>query len=451
MSATPASSKPIRKPEIITIPEKFYGMALKMKGMTMAEMEAAKATPPPPTPVPPPPLMVQPVGHRSYTTVLLVLGLCVFILLIAGGFVYMNRERLWPQPVVPVAPVLVLPPSAPGGVAASVVGSGTSVALRWNDDAADETGFRVERKEGEGTYILLTNLPQNSTAFTDVSPADGRAYAYRVYAVNAGGDSAASNEVTIQIPKATPPPPPAPTLPPGGLDSDSDGLSDVEEVAFVANARNPDTDNDGFLDGNEVFNLYNPSAKAPVRILDSGIVTSTVSVSGWSLMHPKTWRVVMTDDQSGAMLETATGEKFVVEVAPLTQGQTVMDAFLAKQTGLLSTDIRSLKTKSGLDGLATPDGKRAMFAWKNHVWSISYDMGTQAFMNYRTTFEMMLNSLTLTGAPTLTVSPQVGAPGSLLGGEVTPSSTVPLISSTSTTSVSSVSSTSSVSSSSTTP
>lgn len=451
MPTTPVPQKHTRIPDIVTIPEKFYGMALKMKGMTAAELEAEKAKPtPPPAPVPPPPLMVQPAPERSHTTIILVLGLCVFVLLIAGGFIYMNRDRLWPKAVVPAAPVLVLPPSPPASVAASVVGSGTSVALRWNDDAANETGFRVERKEGDGTYILLTNLPQNSTAFTDVSPSEGRSYSYRVYAVNAGGDSGASNEVTVQVPKSTPPPPPAPTLPPGGLDSDSDGLSDVEEVAFGSNSHNPDTDGDGFLDGNEVFNLYNPSAKAPVRIADSGIVTSTVSSSGWSLMYPKTWRVSMGADQSGAVFETGTGEKFAVEVAPLPAGQTVMDAFLAEHTGLLSTEVRSLKTKSGLDGLATPDGKEAIFAWKDHVWKMRYDMGTQVFMNYRTTFEMMLNSLTLTGAPTIAVTSTVGMPGSLLGGEsatstaVTPvaTSTPPITASTSTPSVTAATTTS---------
>lgn len=406
-----------RAPEIVTIPEKFYGMALKMKGMTVAEMEEAKKQLPPlppqqPTP-PPASVIQQPIPHQTHTTLIFVLGFTIFFLLIGGGFVYMNRDRLFAKPVVTPAPVLILPPQPPQSVAATLVS--TSIALRWTDQSVNETGFRIERREGDGTYIPLTSLPQDSTSFTDLSASEGRTYQYRIFAINTGGESSASNEVSVSVPKVTITPPPAPTLPPGGLDSDSDGLSDVEEGIFGSSVRNPDTDGDGFLDGNEVFNLYNPSAKAPVRLGDSGLVTSTVSSSGWSLLTPKTWIVSTSADHAGATIQTGTGESFVIRITPLAQDQSMMTMFLADHPGLVSSDARELKTKSGLDGLATPDGKQAVFAWKDHVWSVSYDMGTQPFMNYRTTFEMMLNSLTLTGAPIVASSQVVGTPGSLLG------------------------------------
>jgi len=39
------------------------------------------------------------------------------------------------------------------------------------------------------------------------------------------------------------------------------------------------------------------------------------------------------------------------------------------------------------------------FAWDGKVFAIAYDIDGQTFINYRTTFEMILNSLKLTGAP----------------------------------------------------
>ncbi|MEK6545503.1 MAG: hypothetical protein AABZ28_03110, partial [Nitrospinota bacterium] len=45
-----------------------------------------------------------------------------------------------------------------------------------------------------------------------------------------------------------------------GKDADSDGLTDVEEnLIYQTNPNLPDSDADGFLDGNEVFHRYNPN------------------------------------------------------------------------------------------------------------------------------------------------------------------------------------------------
>ncbi|HTW96996.1 MAG TPA: thrombospondin type 3 repeat-containing protein, partial [Candidatus Methylomirabilis sp.] len=45
------------------------------------------------------------------------------------------------------------------------------------------------------------------------------------------------------------------------LDSDNDGLSDAEEAKLGTNLNNPDTDGDGYLDGSEVINGFNPLGK----------------------------------------------------------------------------------------------------------------------------------------------------------------------------------------------
>jgi hypothetical protein len=42
------------------------------------------------------------------------------------------------------------------------------------------------------------------------------------------------------------------------IDSDSDGLSDIQEAKYFTDPNNPDTDGDGFLDGDEVKNDYSP-------------------------------------------------------------------------------------------------------------------------------------------------------------------------------------------------
>ena len=45
------------------------------------------------------------------------------------------------------------------------------------------------------------------------------------------------------------------------LDSDGDGLTDIEEILFQTNSSLPDTDNDGYIDGLELAKGYNPTGE----------------------------------------------------------------------------------------------------------------------------------------------------------------------------------------------
>ena len=52
-------------------------------------------------------------------------------------------------------------------------------------------------------------------------------------------------------------------LGPGLLDRDKDGLADRDEEKLGTDARNADTDGDGYLDGQEVQHCYNPRVASP--------------------------------------------------------------------------------------------------------------------------------------------------------------------------------------------
>jgi hypothetical protein len=61
------------------------------------------------------------------------------------------------------------------------------------------------------------------------------------------------------------------------LDSDNDGLLDNEEFTWKTNPFNPDTDGDGFKDGEEVKNGYDPIISGSARINNIPISTPTPS------------------------------------------------------------------------------------------------------------------------------------------------------------------------------
>ena len=165
--------------------------------------------------------------------------------MVAGGFVYFNRNLLFKKTLATPPLPLVVIPEVPQNLVGSLSGT-SAISLSWTIGSGNETGFRLQRKEGEGTFISLTSLPAQSANFLDTTQSSGKIYSYRVLAVNEGGESQPSNEITLQIPEPLPTASPAPTLPPGGLDSDSDGLSDGEEALFATDLHQPDTDRDGF-------------------------------------------------------------------------------------------------------------------------------------------------------------------------------------------------------------
>ena len=58
---------------------------------------------------------------------------------------------------------------------------------------------------------------------------------------------------------------PPPVVDPNA-DSDSDGLTDIEELKiYGTDPKNPDTDGDGYSDGDEVKNGYNPLGEGELR------------------------------------------------------------------------------------------------------------------------------------------------------------------------------------------
>lgn len=383
------------------MPEKYYGMALKMEGKTQAELDAAAARAAIPVPVPKPIAPAGPLPHRPIWPFVTLIVAVLF--LIGGGFVWFNRDAFFPKPV----PVVVEPPpevkpapNAPANLVA-IVSTGTvpAVNLSWRSGGGEVAGFRLDRREGEGTFLPLTNLTANANQFLDPTVRNGQKYEYRVIAVGPGGESSPSSIALVRVEEFAVVPP-GQSLPPGGLDLDSDGISDVEEAVFGTDSRVPDTDRDGFLDGNETFHLYNPAAKAPVRLLDSGLVSIFSGSAGWSIYVPKGFTTSLDkSDGSAATIRTNQGETFHISVEDTKNPEAQIP----------------ITTKGGLEGFLSPDRLSAYFPWDAKVFVLRYDTGEKPYINFRTTYEMMLNSLQLSGVPVLSVADAVlGGPGEFL-------------------------------------
>jgi hypothetical protein len=88
-------------------------------------------------------------------------------------------------------------PIAPSGLRITSILS-NKVILAWTDNSNNESGFKIQRKQGAtGTYTQIATPGANVTTYTDNDTAllDGTQYYYKVSAYNSAGDSPFSNEV----------------------------------------------------------------------------------------------------------------------------------------------------------------------------------------------------------------------------------------------------------------
>jgi hypothetical protein len=76
-----------------------------------------------------------------------------------------------------------------------------SVALSWNASASAVTGYNVYRSTVSGTgYTKISSTPGTVFSYTDRTVLNGTTYYYVTTAVDAGGESVYSNQVSASIP-----------------------------------------------------------------------------------------------------------------------------------------------------------------------------------------------------------------------------------------------------------
>jgi pectate lyase len=76
--------------------------------------------------------------------------------------------------------------------------TGYAVSLAWEDISDNETGFVIERNEGQG-WNVLTELPAGDTAYTDGSISANGIYYYRMKTVNDALESFYTDSVTADL------------------------------------------------------------------------------------------------------------------------------------------------------------------------------------------------------------------------------------------------------------
>lgn len=95
------------------------------------------------------------------------------------------------------------PPAAPTNLTASATAEG-GIHLTWSDNSNVEDGYQVQRSIDGTTFSSLTNLPANTTSYSDAGATENTTYWYRVRARKEGGFSEFSNVTSAAVPAVPP-------------------------------------------------------------------------------------------------------------------------------------------------------------------------------------------------------------------------------------------------------
>lgn len=142
-------------------------------------------------------------GDGSYTQIVLLSASATShsdAVTVTTGSSYTYRVRSYDESTASYsnaaeASIQAILPNVPASLRANV--SNSEIVLNWTDNSNNENGFTIERMADTGVFTSIGSVPANTTSYTDTGVSAGHTYIYRVRSHNVIGNSAWSNEVTI--------------------------------------------------------------------------------------------------------------------------------------------------------------------------------------------------------------------------------------------------------------
>lgn len=142
--------------------------------------------------------------------------------------------------LVSAGTALAAPLSNPTNLVATA-DSASAISLSWTDTSSKESGFRIERRTGGGSFVEVASVGKDVTGYTNTSLAASTTYEYRVRAFQTARRSTSysgySNIASATTFPVLPTPPSAPTTLYGAASSTSISLfwtdTSNNETAFV--------------------------------------------------------------------------------------------------------------------------------------------------------------------------------------------------------------------------
>jgi len=177
-------------------------------------------------------------------------------------------------------------------------------------------------------------------------------------------------------------------------DIDSDALTDAEEELFNTDSGTWDTDQDGYYDGQEIFNLYNPTGLAPMRLIDAGLVQEYVNPTWqYRVYYPIPWLMGEVDTMANQVLFSSILGDYVEIIVFEKDSTTTFESWFGDEAeGQNFSDLQKVTNKFQEDGWKRKDNLVAYFISSNKVYVMIYSPGSTGFIPYRHVMQMMVQS-----------------------------------------------------------
>lgn len=198
-------------------------------------------------------------------------------------------------------------------------------------------------------------------------------------------------------------------------DTDKDTLTDLEEILFQTGIETWDSDEDGYFDGQEIVNLYNPTGFAPVKLIDSGLIDEYVNpVWGYRIYYPNGWEAGAVDPNATHVLFSAiSGDYVAVHVVDIPPTMTFQTWFATYAKGEQFLSLVPFENRFQESGYRRKDRLVAYVVVDTHVFVMVYHPGISGSVPFRSTVDMMMQSFrphrseqTLPSQPLLPTPPQ---------------------------------------------
>jgi len=177
-------------------------------------------------------------------------------------------------------------------------------------------------------------------------------------------------------------------------DMDMDELTDVEEEVYGTDPGKWDTDGDGYYDGQELVNLYNPAGVAPMRLIDSGLAKEYINnKTGYRVYYPSSWQKGSVDAQENQVLFSALDGDFVeIRVMDKQATTSFLDWFGQTAKGEQASDLLTFTNRFNESGWKRKDGLVAYFVADSYVFIIIYHQASPGPILYRHVMSMAVQS-----------------------------------------------------------
>ncbi len=177
-----------------------------------------------------------------------------------------------------------------------------------------------------------------------------------------------------------------------GLDTDTDGLTDIEENLYATNSALVDTDEDGYSDASELVNLYDP-AQVATLLADAETVTQYINTEfNYSILYPTEWTVrALTEEKEQVIFNSETTEFIQILVLENPLGLSARNWYLSYNEDIDADTLEEI-VLNNIVGIQTGAGRYTYLGVGSSIYSIIYNVGTTNQLNYQATYDMMLNS-----------------------------------------------------------